>query len=59
MVAPIGTRRRRALWQGRGYPAVRSHAAGEHLARAPHARLYFIEDHHAPNSSHSLRTAVR
>ncbi len=59
MVAPIGIRRRRALLPDKGYPAVRSHARGEHLARAPHARLYFIEDHQSPNSSHSLRTAVR
>ncbi len=59
MVAPIGSRRRRGLLPDTGCPAVRSHAAGEHLARAPHTGLHFIEDHRAPNSSHSLRTAVR
>ncbi len=59
MVAPIGITPRRGLLPDTECLAGRSHVRRQHLARAPHARLYFIEDHQCADSSHSLRTAVR
>ncbi len=59
MVAPIGITPPRGLLPDTECPAERSHARRRTLARAPHARLYFIEDHQCAELSHSLRTAVR